>query len=91
MLATVQTDEHGHFQISGNTANYQGLEANIDPYLKIYHKCGDGVKGFRRVTLRYPREQVSLGRTPMRTYNIGNLNLELEYPSEKHVDTIRRR
>lgn len=39
VLATVQTDEQGHFQISGNTANYQGLEANIDPYLKLYFKC----------------------------------------------------
>ena len=39
MIGTTRTDADGHFSIEGNTANFEGTEANIDPFLKIYHKC----------------------------------------------------
>uniref|UniRef100_A0A1I8BZI9 PDZ domain-containing protein n=1 Tax=Meloidogyne hapla TaxID=6305 RepID=A0A1I8BZI9_MELHA len=41
VLSTATTTELGKYIIQGNTANYQGTEANIDPFLKIYHKCDD--------------------------------------------------
>uniref|UniRef100_A0A183BR16 RusA family crossover junction endodeoxyribonuclease n=1 Tax=Globodera pallida TaxID=36090 RepID=A0A183BR16_GLOPA len=65
--------------------------ANIDPFLKIYHKCDDkeGKKGYRRITLRYPREYVTIGRVPRRNYNVGNLNLVLQYPNEARIDELK--
>ncbi|KAL3086192.1 hypothetical protein niasHS_002016 [Heterodera schachtii] len=90
-LATAVTNDQGKFIIEGNTANYQGSEANIDPFLKIYHKCDEkeGKKGYRRITLRYPREYVTIGRVPRRNYNVGNLNLVLQYPNEAHIDELK--
>uniref|UniRef100_A0A183C5Y1 Transthyretin-like family protein n=1 Tax=Globodera pallida TaxID=36090 RepID=A0A183C5Y1_GLOPA len=66
-------------------------DANIDPFLKIYHKCDDkeGKKGYRRITLRYPREYVTIGRVPRRNYNVGNLNLVLQYPNEARIDELK--
>ncbi|KAF7638551.1 hypothetical protein Mgra_00001928 [Meloidogyne graminicola] len=91
VLSTAITNELGKFIISGNTANYQGTEANIDPFLKFYHKCDDqeGKKGYRRITLRYPREFVTLGRVPRRLYNLGTLNMQLQYPGEKRIEELK--
>ncbi|KAL3067819.1 hypothetical protein niasHS_016785 [Heterodera schachtii] len=43
----------------------------------------------RRITLRYPREYVTIGRVPRRNYNVGNLNLMLQYPNEAHIDELK--
>uniref|UniRef100_A0A914D8T7 Transthyretin-like protein 46 n=1 Tax=Acrobeloides nanus TaxID=290746 RepID=A0A914D8T7_9BILA len=83
VIGTTRTDADGHFSIEGNTANFEGTEANIDPFLKIYHKCDREEKSdYRKVTLRYPREYVTIGRVPRRAYNLGTLNLQLVYPKE---------
>uniref|UniRef100_A0A914M3S7 Transthyretin-like family protein n=1 Tax=Meloidogyne incognita TaxID=6306 RepID=A0A914M3S7_MELIC len=91
VLATATTTEVGKYIIAGNTANYQGTEANIDPFLRIYHKCDDkeGKKGYRQITLRYPREYVTLGRVPRRLYNLGTMNVQLEYPGEKRIEELK--
>uniref|UniRef100_A0A915DUL8 Transthyretin-like family protein n=1 Tax=Ditylenchus dipsaci TaxID=166011 RepID=A0A915DUL8_9BILA len=90
VLATAQTDSSGHFTIEGDTSNYQGVEASIDPVLKFYHKCEDaeGKKGYRRFSLRYPRDYVNIGRVARRSYDIGVLNVQLKYPAESRVDAI---
>uniref|UniRef100_A0A183BZU9 Transthyretin-like family protein n=1 Tax=Globodera pallida TaxID=36090 RepID=A0A183BZU9_GLOPA len=79
-LATAVTNDQGKFIIEGNTANYQGSEANIDPFLKIYHKCDD-----KKGKVKY----VTIGRVPRRNYNIGNLNLVLQYPNEARIDELK--
>jgi len=72
--------------------------------LKIYHKCDDKEgkastshiydiefpfqSGYRRVTLRFPRDFVTLGRVARRTYNVGTLNVQVVYPNEARVDSI---
>ena len=91
VLASAITDERGHFKVEGDTGSYQGTEANIDPHLKIYHKCDEeeSKKGFRRVILRYPREFVTLGRVPRRSYNIGTFNLQVKYPKEARVNELQ--
>jgi hypothetical protein len=38
-MDAVYTDKDGHFEIGGSTYEY----TTIDPYLKIYHDCNDGV------------------------------------------------
>jgi hypothetical protein len=39
-LASGYTDSDGRFSLSGDTREL----TRIDPYLKIYHDCNDGVK-----------------------------------------------
>jgi len=90
VIATGVTDAQGRFSIEGDTSQFQGEASAIDPYLRIYHKCddADGKAGYRRVELRYPREFVTLGRVARRAYNIGVLNVELEYPKETRLKTV---
>lgn len=37
LLATVATDTNGYFYITGSQTEWAG---SINPYLKLYHKCG---------------------------------------------------
>uniref|UniRef100_A0A915NH26 Uncharacterized protein n=1 Tax=Meloidogyne floridensis TaxID=298350 RepID=A0A915NH26_9BILA len=46
-------------------------------------------KGYRQITLRYPREYVTLGRVPRRLYNLGTMNVQLEYPGEKRIEELK--
>ncbi|KAI1727575.1 transthyretin-like family domain-containing protein [Ditylenchus destructor] len=90
ILATATTDSSGRFTIEGDTHSKEGLEAQIDPFLKIYHKCGDekDKTGYRRFTLRYPRDFVHLGRTARNSYDVGVLNGQIKYPGESRQDSI---
>ncbi|KAI6183981.1 Trans-thyretin-related family domain family member [Aphelenchoides bicaudatus] len=85
VIATGKTDSNGRFSIEGDTSRFGGEASAIDPYLRIYHKCDEdaGKSGFRTVEIRYPRDFVTLGKLPRRTYNLGLLNLEIIYPGEK--------
>jgi 5-hydroxyisourate hydrolase-like protein (transthyretin family) len=84
VLGSAITGDDGRFKVEGNTGTHQGTDAQIDPHLKFYHFCdeAESKKGFRRVVLRYPRDFVTLGRVPRNSYNIGTLNLQLQYPNE---------
>lgn len=98
MIASGKTDESGRFSIEGDSSRFGGTDSAIDPHLRIYHKCDEPEtkvsgprfrrinpyfqSGFRKIELRYPRDFVTLGRVPRRTYNIGSINLELGFPKE---------
>jgi len=90
VIASGVSDSQGRFSLEGDTSRFQGEASAIDPYLRIYHKCDEpeSKSGFRHVVLRYPREFVTLGRVPRRTYNVGALNLELGFPKESRQKTL---
>jgi len=88
VMASGVTNSEGRFSIEGDTSRFQGEDSAIDPYIRIYHKC-DQESGYRKLELRFPREFVTLGRIPRRTYNIGALNLELGFPKEGKESEIQ--
>ncbi|KAK0395601.1 hypothetical protein QR680_001351 [Steinernema hermaphroditum] len=78
------TGADGRFEVEGNTADRSGEDTNIEPVLKIYHKCDEKEekKGYRRFVIKYPKQFVTLGRIARSHYNVGTLNLEVIYPNE---------
>ncbi|KAI1719963.1 transthyretin-like family domain-containing protein [Ditylenchus destructor] len=67
IIATTTTDSSGRFTIEGDTHSKEGLEAQIDPFLKFYHKCGDeegkkkylGHGQFITWTIHHPRQFIT--------------------------------
>lgn len=70
------TSQDGTFQVQGSS---QELTA-IEPYLKIYHHCGDqGEFLFVHCPLNYifdlPSEKITIGPVPSFVHNAGIINL----------------
>lgn len=62
------TDHNGEFRLSGGTAEL----TQIDPVLKVYHDCDDGIKpGSRKVKFRLPKSYITNGKSPKKTFDIG--------------------
>ncbi|CAJ0603501.1 unnamed protein product [Cylicocyclus nassatus] len=61
LLAQGYTDGAGNFNLQGSEREM----TNIDPVLKVYHDCDDGVKpGQRKVKFRIPSSYISPGGLP---------------------------
>ncbi|KAL7070647.1 hypothetical protein ACQ4LE_010155 [Meloidogyne hapla] len=74
------TDGSGSFSLRGSTREL----TNIDPVLKIYHDCDDGIMpGQRKVKLRIPSQYISSGGLARRTFDVGVLNLETIFAKEE--------
>uniref|UniRef100_A0A915EK74 Transthyretin-like family protein n=1 Tax=Ditylenchus dipsaci TaxID=166011 RepID=A0A915EK74_9BILA len=74
------TDSSGSFHLKGATRELTG----IDPILKIYHDCDDGIMpGQRKVKLHIPSSYVSAGGSAKRVFDVGTLNLETVFPNEE--------
>uniref|UniRef100_A0A914WFK1 Uncharacterized protein n=1 Tax=Plectus sambesii TaxID=2011161 RepID=A0A914WFK1_9BILA len=75
------TDNQGRFELSGDTTE----GTTIDPHLKVYHDCNDGITPCqRRWKFELPNKYISSGRTPTKTLDIGTWNLEAKLPDEEH-------
>ncbi|KAI1725565.1 transthyretin-like family domain-containing protein [Ditylenchus destructor] len=75
------TDEQGIFELSGDTTEL----TTIDPHLKIYHDCNDGVIPCqRRWKFELPNHYITSGKHAQRTLDIGTWNLEAIMPDESH-------
>ncbi|VDN53102.1 unnamed protein product [Dracunculus medinensis] len=86
ILATTTSTLNGDFKIEGNTAGKS--DQILEPMLKIHHTCNETEKELKKkkervVTLRYPKDYVTMGQIPRQTYDIGTLNLQVIYPGEK--------
>ena len=82
------TDANGEFSLSGGTAELTG----IDPVLKVYHDCDDGIKpGSRKVKFRLPSSYVTEGKVPKKTLDIGTINLEIRFQDEERELVVSRR
>uniref|UniRef100_A0A915DA05 Transthyretin-like family protein n=1 Tax=Ditylenchus dipsaci TaxID=166011 RepID=A0A915DA05_9BILA len=75
----------GLFNVNGNTQGKPINQTDIEPILRIFHKCGDDAKktGHRRFQLGIPKDFVSNTRMAKHTYDIGEYNLDITYPGEK--------
>uniref|UniRef100_A0A8R1HJ73 Transthyretin-like protein 5 n=1 Tax=Caenorhabditis japonica TaxID=281687 RepID=A0A8R1HJ73_CAEJA len=87
LLAEGTTDSLGQFLLSGHTSEVM----TIDPKLNIYHDCDDGIKPCqRRVTFHVPKSFVSSGENPKTFFNIGTINMQIEFESESR-DCLHRK
>ena len=74
------TDGSGGFQLGGSTREL----TNIDPVLKIYHDCDDGIMpGQRKVKLRIPSQYITSGGVARRAFDVGVINLETIFAKEE--------
>uniref|UniRef100_A0A1I7UQF7 Transthyretin-like family protein n=1 Tax=Caenorhabditis tropicalis TaxID=1561998 RepID=A0A1I7UQF7_9PELO len=87
LLAEGTTDSLGQFLLTGHTSEVM----TIDPKLNIYHDCDDGIKPCqRRVTFNIPKSFVSSGENPKTFFNIGVINMQIEFESESR-DCLHRK
>ncbi|CAD5217924.1 unnamed protein product [Bursaphelenchus xylophilus] len=87
VIAVGKSTADGKFSIEGDTSRFKAEDSEIDPYLRFYHQC-EQKSGYKRVQLQFPKEFISLGKLPRRTYNVGLLNLELGFPGETTVKQV---
>uniref|UniRef100_A0A914X7B2 Uncharacterized protein n=1 Tax=Plectus sambesii TaxID=2011161 RepID=A0A914X7B2_9BILA len=87
VMAQGRTDAQGQFTLSGDASEL----TNIDPVLKIYHDCDDGVKpGSRKIKFKIPSSYITSGVTAKKTFDIGKINLEIEFEGEERELLARR-
>ncbi|ETN83375.1 hypothetical protein RB195_014433 [Necator americanus] len=82
VLDEAYTDEGGAFFLKGSEREL----TNIDPVVKVYHDCDDGIlPGQRKVKFYIPDTYISSGSTPKRVFNLGMINLEIIFAKEERV------
>lgn len=72
VMDSKETDGSGNFHLDGQTSEI----TDIDPILKIYHDCNDGIKpGQRRWKMDLPKKYIVKGGA-QKVVDVGILNLE---------------
>ncbi|XGW17247.1 hypothetical protein V3C99_002115 [Haemonchus contortus] len=89
ILAETTTKKPGVFMLEGNTNGFPLNETSMTPVISFYHSCDEdpskvNKKGYHKFNYNIPQEYVSLGSIAKRTYDMGTLNLQLEFPGEIH-------
>lgn len=98
-MAEGTTDSNGKFQLQGYTSEF----TTIDPVLKVYHDCDDGIMVMeffyikndnfqpcqRKVAFIIPDEYVSNGKKPEKIFNIGVINMQIIFEKEER-DCLNR-
>uniref|UniRef100_A0A914XZL7 Uncharacterized protein n=1 Tax=Panagrolaimus superbus TaxID=310955 RepID=A0A914XZL7_9BILA len=80
LLEEGHTDHRGYFELSGTTNEL----TTIDPVLKIYHDCDDGIMPCqRKVGFNVPDAYVSSGSKPTRMFDIGTINMQIIFEKEE--------
>ncbi|RCN35706.1 Transthyretin-like family protein [Ancylostoma caninum] len=96
ILAETTTGKPGVFLLEGNTNGFPLNETTMQPVVSFYHSCDEDpakVKknGYRKFNYNIPTEYVAMGSKPKRTYDFGTLNIQLEFPGEKHDKKFEER
>ncbi|KHJ85043.1 Transthyretin-like family protein [Oesophagostomum dentatum] len=79
LMAEMLSDKDGFFKLSGNDTEW----SKIDPKLNIYHNCEDEkVECWRKVEIKIPKDFITEGGEPDKTFDIGTLNLNAKLPGE---------
>jgi len=75
------TDAQGRFTLEGSTTEL----TTIDPHLKVYHDCNDGIIPCqRRWKFELPNKYITSSAHPTKTLDMGTWNLEAIMPGEEH-------
>uniref|UniRef100_A0A8R1DWK3 Uncharacterized protein n=1 Tax=Caenorhabditis japonica TaxID=281687 RepID=A0A8R1DWK3_CAEJA len=87
------TGPQGMFQVEGNTNGFPLNETDLQPVISFYHHCDDDPKklektAFRRFNYNVPAQFVNQGASAKKTYDLGSLNIQLEFPNEKREKQI---
>ncbi|EGT39420.1 CBN-TTR-47 protein [Caenorhabditis brenneri] len=87
------TGPQGMFHVEGNTNGFPLNETDLQPVISFYHHCDDDPKklektAFRRFNYILPETFVNQGEKAKKTYDLGTLNIQLEFPNEKREKTI---
>jgi len=83
VMAEGHTDSTGAFDLQGDTME----GTTIDPFLKVYHDCNDGMTPCqRRWKFELPNKYISGGAVAdhKKVIDIGTWNLEMIMPEEEH-------
>ncbi|KJH48725.1 Transthyretin-like family protein [Dictyocaulus viviparus] len=96
MLAETITSKPGVFLLEGNTNGFPLNETNMEPSLSFYHTCDDDPtkvdkNGYRRFNYHIPTDYVTKGPRARKTYDLGTLNIQLEFPGEKREKKIQEK
>ncbi|CAJ0604219.1 unnamed protein product [Cylicocyclus nassatus] len=70
-LDQTKTDANGSFYLSGSKTEI----TNIDPKVNIYHKCNYRGPCYKKIAITIPKEYITRGAYPQKTFNVGRLNL----------------
>ncbi|KAE9556458.1 hypothetical protein FO519_000343 [Halicephalobus sp. NKZ332] len=80
LLEEGHTDSRGYFELSGHTSEL----TTIDPILKVYHNCNDGLMPCdRKVSFTIPDSYITSGEHPTRMFDIGRVNMEIVFDGEE--------
>uniref|UniRef100_A0A914PM05 Transthyretin-like family protein n=2 Tax=Panagrolaimus TaxID=55784 RepID=A0A914PM05_9BILA len=80
LLQEGHTDHQGYFELAGSTNEL----TTIDPVLKIYHDCDDGIMPCqRKVAFNIPDAFVSSGSRPTKMFDIGTVNMQIIFEKEE--------
>ncbi|VDO49197.1 unnamed protein product [Haemonchus placei] len=87
LMAEGTTDSMGQFLLFGHASEIM----TIDPKLNIYHDCDDSLTPCqRKVSFFIPKDYVSSGEHPKKFFDIGHINMQIQFKSEER-DCLHRR
>jgi len=78
-LDSTLSDAEGKFEVQGSTREM----TNINPRLKIYHDCNDNLPCQRKVKVIIPDEYINKGKTVIKWFNTGAIDLKLKFSGEE--------
>ncbi|CAJ0599592.1 unnamed protein product [Cylicocyclus nassatus] len=96
ILAETTTGKPGVFLLEGNTNGFPINETGMQPVVSFYHTCDEDPaklkkNGYRKFNYNIPDEYVAKGAKAKRTFDFGTLNLQIEFPGEKHDKKFEER
>ncbi|VDP57329.1 unnamed protein product [Heligmosomoides polygyrus] len=71
-----RTDKNGYFRLAG----FKTEISSIDPKVNIYHRCNYKGPCYKKLPIKIPKDYITSGQTPKKTYDIGTLNLANKFP-----------
>jgi len=88
LLEAGYTDANGEFSLKGSERE----TTNIDPVLKAYHDCDDGIKpGSRKIKFKIPSSYITSGPVAKKVFDLGTINLETIFANEERELIVSKR
>ncbi|EYC44430.1 hypothetical protein Y032_0461g1872 [Ancylostoma ceylanicum] len=72
------SNKQGMFRLAGSKKEL----TTIDPKVNIYHRCNYDGLCFKKISIKIPKNFVTEGATPAKTFDIGDINLAGKFSGE---------